>query len=57
MQNCHQSNKDLQAYGEELRNRYLYAMQEKKDVAKYLLLINKKNNIITNRILNLIRCH
>lgn len=50
-------NNSLIKIGEELRNRYLYNMQEEKSVLYFLInRFNKKQHIQKN-ILKLVQCH
>lgn len=49
-------NKAIINNGEELRNRYLYQLQDKKDIVKYLVNIFNKNNYNKNKLTKILKC-
>lgn len=53
----HNLNRKIINLGETLRSRYLYQMQENKDLVSYIVAKHCKNQIIKNKIINLVQCH
>ena len=50
-------NSKIISLGENLRNRYLYGMQEDKDILSFLIVQHKKKQTIKDKIINIIQCH
>ena len=53
---CSTNNKKIISLGENLRSRYLYGMQEGKDIISFLIARNHRKQFIKRKILKLIEC-